>query len=132
MENTTQQPIWQAQIGKYLNMKIRQGNKGENDWILVIRQSGHKDIYQAVDKDEFLKEWNKSRREAFVSKQINNDTQLRWELEHACNEAIKNCTNFYKKHIYHDLPNVLLGIAECEAYGESRISQIQRRKSKGK
>lgn len=121
--------IWEANIGKYLTIKIQQGNKGDNDIILYVA-NGNKYIWQHVDKEEFFNSWNNSRRSKFVPEQINNSEQLRYTIQHAVFDAVKSATPSYRKEIYHDIPNVLMGIAEMEDYGERYVNILMRRKTR--
>ena len=121
--------LWESKIGKYLTIKIQQGNKGEKDIILYV-QNGHNYLWESVDKDEFFNAWNSSRNNRITLETIHNETELQYAIQHAVFNATKSCTDEYRKHVYHDIPNVLMGIAEMENYGERYVNILMRRKGK--
>lgn len=119
--------LWEAKAGKYLTIKIQQGKKGNDDLILYINQLGHKPIWQAVDRAELLRAFNSVRREPIQLEAfpINNERQLRYAIRHALYDVIQRSAGY--QDLYHDLPNVLIGIAESEHYLPTVITRKNRK-----
>jgi hypothetical protein len=109
--------LWEARIGKYLTIKIQQGHKGADDVILYVA-NGKKALWQAVDKKEFQDAWNSTRRTPIDlhEDRITNDRQLRYAIQHELYKIINRTSDGYQKELYHDLPNVLITIADTEQY----------------
>jgi hypothetical protein len=107
--------LWEVRIGKYLQLKIQQGNKGPEDLILYV-SNGKGSIWQAVNRTEFLRAWNETRRDPIEldGEPIRNEAQLRYALRHALYGIVQRSRGY--QELYHDLPNVLLGLAESERY----------------
>ena len=126
-QHNTFATLWEAKIGEYLTIKIQQGNKGDKDIILFVK-NGKGSLWQSVDKDDFFNAWNNSRSSKFVPTTINNREQLRYTLQHNVFDAVKRTSNAYRNEVYHDIPNVLLSIAETEHYGEPYVNILMRRK----
>ena len=107
--------LWEANIGQYLQLKIQQGNRGPDDFILYV-SNGKNSIWQAVDREQFLKAFNETRREPLQlgEEPIRNDRQLRHALRHALYNIIQRSGTY--RDLYHDLPNALLMLAETERY----------------